>query len=212
MTTNSCRSLLARPTRMIPASLHPWLARLGLAAWLAVMLVAGSYLLAAHLLTLPEPDRDNPVFATAVAATPPADSGWRALHFLFVSCPCSNGVLEHLVTSERPRGVRERLVLIDDDGAWAEQARAAGFEVETLTADALYATYGVEAAPLFVVADPSGVPRYVGGYTDRKRGPVYHDIEVLDALLAGATTPDLPLFGCAVSRQLQRTLDPLALR
>ena len=137
MTTNSCRSILARPPRMPPASLHHWLARLGLAAWLAVLLVAGSYLLAAHLLTLPKPDRDNPVFATAVAATPPADNGWRALHFLFVSCPCSNGVLEHLVTSERPSGVRERLVLIDDDGAWAAQGLAAGFEVETLTADAL---------------------------------------------------------------------------
>jgi hypothetical protein len=197
---------------MIRSPLLQWAARIGLTAWLALMLVAGSYLLAAHLLTLPEPDRADPVFAAAVAATPPADTGWRTLHFLFASCPCSRGVFDHLVSSDRPSGVTERLVLIDDDGSWAAEAAHAGYEVEALTAEQLYETYNVESAPLFVVVDPEGSPRFVGGYTDRKRGPVYHDLDVIDALLAGATTPDLPLFGCAVSRQLQRSVDPMALR
>lgn len=197
----------------MPVSLRHRFGQITIAAWLALVLVAGSYLLGAHLLTLPEPDVEDARFQQAVAAVPPGDTGWHVVHFLFASCPCSRGVFDHLTEEPRPAGVHERLVLIDDpSGDWAADAREAGFEVESISADELAERYGVEAAPLMVVVDPDGVPQFVGGYTDRKRGPVYHDVDVIEALLAGSAPNDLPLFGCAVSRQLRQTVDPLALR
>ena len=76
----------------------------------------------------------------------------------------------------------------------------------------LAARYGLEAAPVFVVADPEGELRYVGGYTTRKQGLDNRDLAIITELRAGHDQRELPLFGCAVSRSLQQLLDPLGLR
>lgn len=87
-----------------------------------------------------------------------------------------------------------------------------GYRVERVQAEALHATFGVDGAPLLVIADPGGRVRYVGGYTRVKQGPVVEDTRILDELRAGGAPPPLPLFGCATDPRLRGRADPLGLR
>jgi hypothetical protein len=107
--------------------------------------------------------------------------------------------------------VRERIVLVGAHAAYESAAHKAGFTVEVIEPEQLKARYRLEAAPVFVVADPRGEVRYVGGYSERKQGLALHDVEILAALTGGQGVRELPLFGCAVSRALQRLMDPLRL-
>jgi hypothetical protein len=52
--------------------------------------------------------------------------------------------------------------------------------------------------------------RYAGGYSERKQGPVFEDVDTMLRLRAEAKARSLPIFGCAVSRD-QNAFDPLAL-
>ena len=85
----------------------------------------------------------------------------------------------------------------------AELARR--FDVRRLSADEL-AVLGIEAVPMLVVVDPLGVVRYAGGYTDRKQGPVFRDVEIL--MMARALMPitGSPVYGCATSERLHSRL------
>ncbi len=84
--------------------------------------------------------------------------------------------------------------------------------MEITTEQKLAELYEIDAAPLLVAIDPEGRVRYAGGYTDRKQGPDVRDRQILDALQRGDVVQPLPLYGCAVSKQLRRTLDPLGLK
>ena len=80
--------------------------------------------------------------------------------------------------------------------------------MQRVTSQAL-ARVGVEAAPILIVIDPSGVVRYAGGYTERKQGPVVADIRILRATERGDAPVALPIFGCAVSERLRGELSTL---
>lgn len=189
------------------------LAPAGLAVWAVSMCVVASYLLGAHLLTLPAPDPENATFQAALSGSESEEGRWSMTHFLYADCPCSEQVWEHLLTSERPNDVRETVVLVDDHGgAWGQLAEAAGYYVESLSRDELFDRYAVEAAPLLAIRTPDRDVAYVGGYAERKRGPVMRDLELLANLREGAALPDFPLFGCPVSRSLSRSVDPLGIR
>lgn len=191
--------------------------RLGIAAfwlWVPAMVLPGVYLMAGHLLTLPRPDQLDPDVARAIeAARAPEERGaWMAVHVLSAECGCSQRVLEHLVARGPVSGMREKVLFIGEPTALTRRARAAGFTVDLLTGDELAARYRLEAAPLLVVADPRDEVRYLGGYAERAGSPVIEDTSVFARLRAGESVAPLPIFGCAVSRRLQKTLDPLGLK
>ena len=182
--------------------------------WVPAILVPCAYLMAGHLVTLPRPDPADPDVAQAIdAARAPRERGvWMAVHVLSGGCGCSGRVLEHLVERRPMEGLREKILFVGEPTELLRRAVAAGFTVESLTGDELAARYRIEAAPLLLVADPGGELRYSGGYTERKQSPTIGDVSVLSRLRAGERVAPLPLFGCAVSRHLQKTLDPLGLK
>ena len=191
------------------------LGRLLLAAWAAVLLLVGGSLMAGHWVTLPAPAAQDPTLQAAVAASRRADEvgRWLALHVLYAECRCSQRIAaELLADSDRSPAVAERVLLIGSSAPMEAAIQAAGLGLEVLTPEALAERYTLTAAPLLVLADPSDQIWYIGGYTDRKQGPVRHDRQIIADALAGAATPRLPLFGCAVSRSLQEALDPLSLK
>lgn len=189
-------------------------ARLAFWVWVPSIVLPGVYLMAWHLLALPQPSAHDPVLARAVVVERRAEDGarWIALHVLSADCGCSQRVLARLAARRPMAGVSERILLVGEPGDAAMRARAAGFPVEVLTGEELGARYHVEAAPLMVVADGAGVIRYVGGYTQSKQGPDIEDVAILGSLLRGEDVAALPVFGCAVSRRLQTTLDPFRLK
>lgn len=188
-------------------------ARVGLALWLVAMMGLGALLLARHMLALPAPDRDDPTVAAAVAARAPRGS-WFAVHILYRPCPCSGRIVDHLLGSRRPAGLRELVVLVDDvarEDDTVRGLRARGFAVELSTPAELAARWNDEAAPLFIVADPDGAVGYVGGYNRHKQSPRIEDLAIVADLQAARVSVARPVFGCATSARLARRADPLGL-
>jgi hypothetical protein len=178
------------------------------------MIFPGAYLLGGHTAALPTSVEGERAVERAVAGERwPAETGrWLVLHVVYGRCGCSGRVLDALVARGPTAGVRERVVLVDGEPGDRARALAAGFAVTRVTPEALVARYRLESAPLFVVADPAGRLRYLGGYTERKRGPVLRDVAVVRALRRGDAVEALPVLGCAVSRRLRDLTDPLGVR
>jgi hypothetical protein len=189
--------------------------RLALSVWVAVVLLVSAYLLGGHLLTLPKPaPTDSRLTAAIATARGPNDLGrWFVLHVLYEGCRCSARVLDHLLSrGASPFGAERVLLVGDPTPDVAKRITSAGYELESLTSEQIDLRFGIQAAPLMIVSDATNKIRYVGGYTDRKQSPDFHDLEIFAALSTGRTVSSLPVFGCAVSADLQAMLDPFGLR
>jgi hypothetical protein len=175
-------------------------------AWFAVMVVIGASLLAKHVVAMPRPQAALLVPALAMLRTPKQHDQWLAVHVLYSDCRCSQRVAEHLAATERPKGWSEIVLWVGDDAP--PSGLADHFDLRHTTAAQL-ASYGVEAAPSMILADPVGNIRYSGGYTDRQQGPVIEDQRILRAVRNSEAVSNLPLFGCAVSSRLKADLATL---
>lgn len=193
-----------------------------LCVWALVVLVLGSFLLAGHLVSLPAPAMAGERLTATLAARPGARPGlWSAVHVLYEGCGCSSRVLSHLTRRTARPDLDETVIYARaagagppsaDEAATAAAVRSAGFRFEALTPAELETRYQVESAPLLLVADPGGVVRYAGGYTDRSGGKPIFDLTIIDGLKSGHAVQALPVFGCAVSSRVQRAIDPLGLK
>jgi hypothetical protein len=189
----------------------------GLAAWGAACVVVGAYLLGSHLLTLPTPEVADPVLHRAISAQrhDAQRDRWLVLHVVLEDCKCSQRVLEHLLATDRPAGIAERVVFVTEHGAQAAPGAAIaahGLELDVVTPDQLVDGYHIEVAPLLVVVDPHDTVRYAAGYTPRKQADDVRDLAVITAVLRGEAVEPLPAFGCAVGRAMSSKLDPLGIR
>ena len=182
-----------------------------LAGWAVAIVVVIGIGSGSHLLTLPKPAAADPRLTSAMRPAP-GDERWGVLHVLGATCRCSQEIARHLAARGAIAGVRERVVIVGDDDAFAEALARSGFEVSLVSESDLLHDIGVEAVPLLVVAAPGGALRYIGGYTERKQGEYIADTRILAALRGGSAVPPLPLFGCATSARLRRAVDPLGVR
>jgi hypothetical protein len=176
--------------------------RVTLLVWAVGVVVLGSLLTAVHALPL-RVSRPNVVAK--------GTGQWTTVHALATKCGCSKRLFQHLVARRAMPGVAERVLLVDATREWTVALEQAGFEVIALDAPTLRAEYGVEAAPLFGVRTPTGEVAYWGAYAAQRSAPP-QDVELFERARAGARPDALPLFGCAVSRELQQRSDPLKLK
>jgi hypothetical protein len=185
--------------------------------WGVVLFVAASSLMAAHVYALPKPDAADQAMGRALNQLRSASDKdrWLVVHVLYAECKCSRRILDHLATSDRVSGVSEKLLLVGHRAeleARLGEITARGFSVVKTSSKELRDRFHVQAAPLLLVIAPDGTVRYTGGYTDRKQGLGIRDVAIVRDLVASGTANELPLFGCATSKELQELLDPLALR
>ncbi|CAN5436418.1 hypothetical protein BH09MYX1_BH09MYX1_15970 [soil metagenome] len=183
--------------------------RIALTVWLPAVIGLGAYLLAGHF-ALP-PVASDAKMRAAVTQSAHAEHGPVVLHFLYGDCRCSAAVLAHLVVRGPRAGHDERIFLIDGSVSDLTRARSAGFTAEIVTAADVQDKYGVEGAPLLVIADRASTIVYEGGYTTTKQSPAIRDEAILARVEQGETVEALPIFGCAVSDRLKQGRDPLAL-
>jgi hypothetical protein len=178
------------------------------------MIVIGASLMVSHWVPLPRPELDPTSSQTFLARfqSTKADGQWLAIHFLYAECPCSRRVLDRVTQRSPQAEVAERIVLIGDAPQLAAKAKERGFEIDCVAPQELLAKYGVEAAPLLMILDPDGHPRYSGGYTSRKQLLDIQDRAILKQLRSGQEVEPLPLFGCAVSGRLKSLVDSLGLK
>lgn len=178
-----------------------------LVLWFVAMTVVSGGLLASHLLAMPVPSKTLRLGHRLQAFLDPrAPNRWLAVHVLSSECPCSLRVVAHLLETTRPQAWTEIILWVGDLDPPTELTRR--FDLRRVTTVEL-ASYEIEGAPLLLAVTPAGEVRYAGGYTDRKQGPVFHDLDVLAAALVGTEPSTLPLFGCATSDRLRRILSRL---
>ncbi|HEX4455940.1 MAG TPA: hypothetical protein VH143_34000 [Kofleriaceae bacterium] len=187
---------------MASVASRAWFGRAVLIAWFVVVTVGSAGLLARHLLALPAPAPTSDLGARLLALRGGAPGTWVAVHVLGGDCRCSQRIADHLIASARPAGWAELVLWIGDSPPSGLEQH---FDVRRVDAARL-AALGIEAAPLLVAIAPDGSVRYAGGYTDRKQGPVEHDLEILSAVRASLPPPSLPVFGCATSDRLRARL------
>lgn len=187
-------------------------ARTLLAVWALGCLGLGANLLAFHLVALPSPDPTDHRLVGALRTLPKAAGRWQLVHFLYTDCPCASQVADHLLARPSPMNTTEHVVLVGQAPQLIERLRKLHFTVEVVDEVELEQRFGVTSVPLLVIADPSGELRYSGGYSTRKQGPVQEDLSILARLQGGAPVSPLPIFGCAVSRELRQRLDPAGLK
>jgi hypothetical protein len=185
-----------------------------LAVWAAGASVVMATLMASHWVALPRPERDDARLNASLASLPRDEqhARWRMHHVLYAECGCSRRVLEHVATRARTDDVDEIVLLVGEDAEFERLCRENNLRLEQVSEEQLEQRFGVEAAPLLVISDPSGATRYCGGYTDRKGGLAYQDLATLARLRAGEQAPPLPVYGCGVTNSLQAALDPLGLK
>ncbi len=187
-----------------------WAGLTGVAIWSAIALLVMSSLMAGHWLSLPHPG----VGHTFPVESPLDDTKVSAFHFLYADCPCSQRVLDHLLERDCVPNANETIVLIAKSGQDSKclVTPKRGFELEVVTPEALMRKYRIESAPLLVVVNHKSRIVYSGGYTSRKQGPDIQDEAIIAGLSTGSEPEQLPVFGCAVSAELQQLLDPLRLK
>lgn len=201
----------ARPTR---SRLRRWLPRLVLVIWAPALLVVCAFLLVGHWVTLPLPSGDDPKLARAIQQQRDFDEmgQWLAVHVLYARCDCSMRIVDHVLNRTRIPGVKEKIILVESQPHWEAEAKAKGIAVEVIRRDQLLSVYNIPAAPVLVVADPTGAIRYAGGYTTHKQGPDIRDVAVIDGVRQQHPQAPIPLFGCAVAATLSAMLDPLGIK
>jgi hypothetical protein len=191
---------------MTSVASRAWFGRAVLIAWFVVVTLGSAGLLARHLLALPAPAPTPALGARLLALRGGAPGTWVAVHVLSGDCRCSQRIAEHLVATPRPLGWSELVLWVGDTAPPSTLVQH--FDVRRVDAARL-AAIGIEAAPLLVAIAPDGDVRYAGGYTDRKQGPVDHDVEILTAVRASLPPASFPVFGCATSDRLRAQLEVL---
>ena len=71
--------------------------------------------------------------------------------------------------------------------------------------------HSLEAAPVLAAFDATGRLRYVGGYYAHPSTVSPLDEKIYAQLATAASPEPLPVFGCAVSARLQKSVDPLGI-
>jgi hypothetical protein len=178
--------------------------RFAVTVWFGAMLAVGAALLAKHVIALPAPAKDQKLAASLSALRLPDEQGkWLAFHVLYSECRCSQRVVAHLLATTRPLGWAEVVLWVGNQAS--DPALDQHYRVNRRTSTEL-ARLGIDAAPLLVVLDPQGGLRYVGGYSDRKQGPVLDDLRILAQAQRPGVLASFPVFGCAVTERLKEQL------
>jgi hypothetical protein len=193
--------------RRLLAFARTTLSGIALTAWFVSMLGLGAGLLARHMLPLRAPQDTKRLGASLDGLRSSDERGrWLAVHVLYADCRCSLRIADHLALTVRPPEWAEVVLWVGEPGPSPDLGSR--FDVRRVSSADL-ARYGIEAAPLLVAIDPAGTVHYVGGYTDRKQGPVIDDRRLMAAARDSDFVPSLPVYGCAVSDRLQNELATL---
>jgi len=187
-----------------------WIGRWLLAGWATVALVVIAALSVKHLAPLPEPD-DAALLTRAALQLRHSPNEDFLVHVIYADCSCARALFSHLVARGPFPGAEELILFVGADAAKQAAAERSGFEFTTISAQDLTTRFGLEAAPVLIVFDPAGKLMYAGGYYAHPATIDPMDERIYAQLAAAGKVEPLPVFGCAVSARLQKSLDPLRL-
>jgi len=178
-----------------------------LAGWIVVTLAGLAALSVKHMASLPEPD--EALLSRAMLQLRRSSSGYFVVHVIYAECSCARALFAHLIARRRFPGAEEAVLFVGADPKKQESGKRAGFTFTTMSAEELALHFGLEAAPVLIVFDSAGRLRYAGGYYSHPATITPLDERIYAQLATGAKVEPLPVFGCAVSSRLQKSLNPL---
>jgi len=181
-----------------------------LVGWIIVTLVGVAALSAGHMAPLPDLD-DEPRLSKAMLELRRCPSENFLVHVIYAECSCSRALFGHLVARRPFPGTEEVILFVGADADKQKAAKRVGFAFTTVSAPELASRFGLEAAPVLIMFDSAGRLRYAGGYYAHPSTITPLDETIYAQLAAGANIEPFPVFGCAVSPRLQKSLDPLGL-
>jgi hypothetical protein len=180
-----------------------------LLVWAVAVSVPMTFLMAGHTLPLPLVPA-----SPGMTMTKPGDGRWQAVHILVADCPCSEYVARYLTHRGPRKDLNEQVWLLGGAAAWESPLEQAGFLVEHRDAEEVAAQLGIEGGPWLRLISPAGVVAYSGGYAPRRPGSPTEicDLALWQAVAHGQTVEPYPAYGCAASRWLRQTIDPLHIK
>lgn len=186
------------------------IAKLLLVVWIAGVSVALGSLGVTHLAAMPRPN-DEARLASAVLALRTDASAEFLVHVIYAECSCTVRLFAHLLARRPFRGAKELILFVGADSTKRRAAEAAGYSFRNVTMEELGTTFGLDVAPVMLAFDTNGTLRYIGGYFDRPAAVTALDEQIRQRIAAGASPDPLPVYGCAVSAQLQQKVDPFGI-
>jgi hypothetical protein len=185
-----------------------WIGNGLLAAWVVVTLLVLAALSVEHMAPLPAPGNEAR-FSRAMLKMRRASGKNFLVHVIYSECSCSRALFAHLVARGPFSGAEEAVLFVGADPNKQASANRAGFNFAAVSGQELASRFGLEAAPVLAVFDPAGRLRYVGGYYAHPATIKPLDERIYSQLTIGLNVEPLPVFGCAVSLRLQKSLSPL---
>jgi hypothetical protein len=183
-----------------------WLGKLLLAFWAVGVLFGMAALSFGHISAMPDPEARLARELLALRSDPGSSF---YVHVISADCSCTQRLFAHLVERARFAGANELVLFVGRDPARQAAAERAGMRFVSASPEQLAARYGIEAAPLLAAFDAGGRLTYLGGYYDHPSTVFPRDEKIHAELAGGGAAAPLPVFGCAVSARLQKSVDPL---
>jgi hypothetical protein len=181
-----------------------------IAAWLGLALLGIASLGVSHTAPMPKPTPEERLTRALLALRERPRMPFL-VHVIYSRCSCTERLFRHLVSRKAMAGLDEAIVFVGVDAAKQASARAAGYRFTTVTPNELVSRFGLEAAPVLFAFTPDGRLAYAGGYFDKPAAVVALDERIVSEVEQGAPAEPLPVYGCAVSPELQKEVDPLGI-
>jgi hypothetical protein len=186
-----------------------WLGKLLLAVWAVAVLFGMAALSFGHISAMPDPEARLARELLALRRDP---GKAFYVHVIYANCSCTQRLFAHLMERARFADANELVLFVGRDPDKQAAAERAGMIFVSTSPEELAGRHGIEAAPLLVAFDQAGRMRYLGGYYDHPSTIFPRDEKIHAQLAGGARAEPLPVFGCAVSARLQKSLDPLGIK
>ncbi len=179
-------------------------------AWVLLALVGIASLGVSHTAPMPGPTPEQRLTSALLALRERPRMPFL-VHVIYARCSCTERLFKHLVERRALPGMSETILFVGDDAAKQARAKAAGYRFSTVTPAELQRRYGLEAAPVLFAFTREGELAYAGGYFDKPAAVWALDERIVAEVQRGAPAEPLPVYGCAVSPELQKTVDPLGI-
>jgi hypothetical protein len=181
-----------------------------IAGWLGLALLGIASLGVSHTAPMPKPTPEERL-THALLDLRAKPGSMLLVHVIYGRCSCTERLFRHLVQRRALPDMDEAILFVGDDAAKREAARKAGFRFATVTAAELEARFDLQVAPVLFAFARDGRLAYAGGYFDRPAAVVALDERIISEVQRGAPAEPLPVYGCAVSPELQKSVDPLGI-
>ena len=106
------------------------------------------------------------------------------------------------------------VMIMGQQDDWKKSLQKNGFQIKTMNHKPDKNQFDVEGVPALLVYDSKGDIKYSGGYYECviSHESQVKDVAIIAAIQNGKSLPDMPIYGCTVSEEYKKILDPLNLK